>query len=132
MKPTCKIFSNSIFIDTIDSEQNLSSIKELISINILTKPHIVENIHVGKSCSPSEVDIYRAPFREFRDIFAWSYEEMLGIDSSIVEHEIKMYHDVKPVRQGLRPIHENKVVSIKVEVQKLFHASFIYIVLVND
>ena len=73
----------------------------MISINIWTKPNIVENIHVGKSCSPLELDSYRTLFCEFRDIFAWSYEEMLGIDSSIVEHEIKMYLDVKPVQQRL-------------------------------
>jgi hypothetical protein len=32
-------------------------------------------------------------------MFAWSYEEMLGIDPSIVEHEIKTYLNAKPVRQ---------------------------------
>ena len=89
--------SNSIFIDTVDSKRNLSNIEETISINISTKPKVVENSHVGNSFSPSELDIYRALFCKFRDIFAWSYEEMPGIDSSIVEHEIKMYRDVKPV-----------------------------------
>ena len=91
------LLSNSVFIDTIESGRNLSNIEETISINILTKPNIVENIHVGKSCSPSELDSYHTLFHEFRDIFAWSYEEMLGIDSSIVEHKIKMYPDVKPL-----------------------------------
>jgi len=89
--------SNSVFINTVDSERNLSNIKETISINISTKRRIVENIHVGKSCSPSELETYSALFREFRDIFAWSYEEIPGIDSSIVEHEIKMYPNVKPI-----------------------------------
>ena len=74
------------------------NIEETISIDISTNPGIVENIHVGKSCYPSELETYRAIFGEFRDIFAWSYEEMPGIDSSIVEHEIKMYLDVKPIR----------------------------------
>jgi len=63
----------------------------------LTKPNVVENIHVGKTCSPSKLEIYCALFREFRDVFAWSYEEMPGIDLSIIELEIKMYLDVKPV-----------------------------------
>ena len=45
--------SNSVFIDTIDSERNLSNIEETISIHISTKPNIIENIHVSKSCSPS-------------------------------------------------------------------------------
>ena len=84
-------------VNTVDSERNLSNIEETIAINISTKIDVVENILVGKSCSPSELEIYYALFREFRDVFAWSYDEMPGIDSSIVEHEIKMYPDVKLV-----------------------------------
>ena len=72
--------SNSIFIDIVDSKHNLSNIKETISINISTKPNVVENIHVGKYFSSSKLDNYHTFFHEFRDIFAWSYKEMLGID----------------------------------------------------
>ena len=60
----------------------------------MTKPGVVENIHVGVSCSPSELDSYRSLFREFRDVFAWSCEEIPDIDTSIVEHTINMYPDV--------------------------------------
>lgn len=84
-------------VNTVDSEKNLSNIEETIAINISIKQDVVENIHVGKSCSPSELKIYCALFCEFRDVFSWSYEEMPEIDSSIVEHEIKMYPDVKLV-----------------------------------
>ena len=53
---------------------------------------------------------------------------MPGIDTSIVEHTINMYPDVKPVRQRLHPIHPKKATAIKAEVEKLLHASFIYLV----
>lgn len=85
-------------VNMVDSERTLSNIEETITINISTKPNVVENIHVGKSCSSLELEVYYAIFCEFRDVFAWSYEEIPSIDSSIVEHEIKMYPDVKPVR----------------------------------
>jgi len=124
--------SNYVFIYILDSEQNLSNIEGTISINISTKPNVVENIHVGKSRSPLELDIYHALFREFRDIFSWSYEEMPVIDSSIVEHEIKMYLNVKPVRQCLHPIHPKKAAAIKIEVEKILHAGFIYPVPLTD
>lgn len=87
-------------VNTVDCEQNLSNIEETIAMNILTKIDVVENIHVGKSCSPLELEIYHTLFHEFRDVFAWSYDEMLGIGWSIVEHEIKMYPDVKPYDNG--------------------------------
>jgi len=45
---------------------------------------------------------------------------MPGIDSRIVEHEIKMYPDVKPVRQWLQPVHPKKAATIEAEVEKLW------------
>jgi hypothetical protein len=40
----------------------------------------VENFFVGADFSPEEIQTYMNIFKEFRDIFAWSYEEMPGID----------------------------------------------------
>ena len=51
---------------------------------------------------------------------------MLVIDTSIVEHAINMYLDVKPVHQWLRPVHPKKATAIKAEVEKISHAGFIY------
>ena len=59
---------------------------------------IIENIHIGASCSLEEIQMYKAIFQELCDIFAWSYEEMPGIDPSIFVHEIKTYLDAKPIR----------------------------------
>ena len=78
------------------------------------------------SCSPSELETYHSLFREFRDIFVWFYEEMSGIPTSIVEHTINMYPDVKPVRQRLRHVHPKKATTIKAEVEKNLCAGFIY------
>ena len=67
-----------------------------------------------------------ALFKEFRDVFSWSYEEMLGIDPSIVEHEIRAYPEVRPIRQKLRPVNRRKAAGVKAKVEKLLKASFIY------
>jgi len=57
-------------------------------------PSVRDNVLIGADCSPEEIEIYMALFKEVRDIFAWSYEEMPGIDPRIVEHEIKTYYNV--------------------------------------
>ena len=59
-------------------------------------------------------------------MFAWYYEEIPGIDPSIVQHEIKTYENAKPVRQKLRPVNPRKAAAIKAEVEKLLKAGFIY------
>ena len=77
-------------------------------------------------CSPDEIKEYTELFKEFRDIFAWSYEEILGIDPHIVKHEIKTYPDAKPVRQRLHVVNPRKAPSIKAEIEKLLKVGFIY------
>ena len=36
--------------------------------------------------------------RENIDVFAWSYEDMLGIDPSVITHHLNVYPSSKPVR----------------------------------
>ena len=66
-------------------------------------------------------------FKEFRDIFAWSYDEIPSIEPRInVEHEIKTYPNAKPVRQCLHAVNPRKAPAIKAEIEKLLKAGFIY------
>ena len=53
---------------------------------------------------------------------------MLGIDPSIVVHEIKTYPMAKPIKQKLRQVHPRKAATIKSEVKRLLKAGFIYLV----
>jgi hypothetical protein len=114
------------------SEGNLSNISPTIPLDISIKPGIVENVHIGASCSPDELVTYKSLFKEFHDVFAWSYEEMPGIDPDIVIHEIKTYPDAKPVQQLLRPVHPRKEAAIKLEVEKILKVGFIYPVALTD
>ena len=79
------------------AEGNMANIFATIPINISLNPNVMENIHIGANYSPEEIAIYMSLFKEFRDVFSWSYEEIPGIDPSIVEHEIRTYHDAKPI-----------------------------------
>ena len=56
--------------------------------------------------------------REYSDIFAWSYEDMPGLDTDIVQHFLPLKPECVPVKQKLRRTHPNMAVKIKEEVQK--------------
>ena len=98
----------------------------MIPINISCKPGMIENVYIGVECSHAEILEYTKLFKEFRDIFAWSYDEMPGIDPRIVEHEINTYPNAKAVQQHLRAVNPRKAPTIKAEIEKLLKASFIY------
>ena len=72
--------TNPLPREGIFSEGNMENISTMIPINISTNPNVVENVHIGANCSPEEIAIYTALFKEFHDVFSWSYEEIPGID----------------------------------------------------
>jgi hypothetical protein len=112
----------------IYAEGNMASISPTVPIDISRTPGKIENVNIGVDCSPEETPIYTNLFKEFRDVFVWSYEELPGIDPHIVEHEIRTYPDAKPVRQHLRVVNPRKAPAIKAEVEKLLNVGFIYLV----
>jgi len=69
----------------------MENISKTIPINISKTPGVVENVLIRAYCSLEEIKIYTTLFKEFCDVFSWSYEEMSGIDPKIVEYEIKTY-----------------------------------------
>jgi hypothetical protein len=91
----------------------MGNISTTIIIDISIKEGVVENINLGANCTPEEVVSYTALFKEFCNVFTWSYKEMPGIDPSIIVHEIKTYPSAKPVQQKLRPVHPKKIAAIK-------------------
>ena len=105
---------------------NMANLSPTIPINISHDPGKIENIYIGVSCSPDEIKEYTELFKEFRDVFAWSYKEMPSIDPRIVKHEIKTYPNAKPVQQHLCAVNPKKVPAIKAEIEKLLKAGFIY------
>jgi hypothetical protein len=56
------------------SEGNMGNISTTVTIDISIKEGVVENINLGANCTPDEVVSYTSLFKEFCDVFAWSYE----------------------------------------------------------
>jgi hypothetical protein len=89
---------NPLATHEVYAEGNMETIAKTILINISRTPGVMENFFVGADYSPKEIQIYKDLFKEFHDIFSWSYEEMTSIDPKIVKHEITTYLDAKPVQ----------------------------------
>ena len=104
----------------------MANLSPTIPTNISCDPRKIENVYIGVDCSPDEIKEYTELFKEFHDIFTWSYKEILGIDPRIVEQEIKTYTDAKLVRQHLRVVNPRKALAIKDEIEKLLKVGFIY------
>ena len=54
--------------------------------------------------------------RENIDVFAWSHEDMSGIDPNVITHRLNIYPSSKPVRQKKRVFAPERDNAIKEEV----------------
>ena len=59
------------------------------------------------------------------DMFAWSHEDIPGIDPSVITHRLNVNPSSKPVRQKKRVFAPERDNAIKEEVQKLTLVKFI-------
>lgn len=64
-------------------------------------------IHLGTADEPQEVSVGTTLtleertslidlLKEYKDVFAWSYDDMPGLSTDIVQHKIPLYPDAKP------------------------------------
>lgn len=66
--------------------------------------------------------------REFRDVFAWTYEEMQGLDLALVSHKLNVQIDYFIVKHGAKVFRFELKIQIKEEIKKLLKAKFICLI----
>jgi hypothetical protein len=71
--------------------------QEVEDCNIGTeeKPKMVK---LSKSLPPEQKLKYIGIFKEYSDIFAWSYKDLKAYDTNIIQHRIPIKEDQKPFR----------------------------------
>jgi len=60
-----------------------------------------------------------------KDIFAWTAKDQCGVSRSIIEHSLNVDPTVKPMKQKLRKMFEDRAVGAKAEVNRLLEARVI-------
>ena len=62
-------------------------------------------LKIGSPLSIDKRDSLIHLLRLYLDVFAWSYEDMFGLDSSIIQHHLPILPHVRPIKQKLRQLH---------------------------
>ncbi|RVW88953.1 Retrovirus-related Pol polyprotein from transposon 17.6 [Vitis vinifera] len=85
-------------------------------------------LKIGSPLSTDERDRLIHLLRSYLDVFAWSYEDMPGLDPSIVQHHLPTLPHARPVKQKLRRLHPRWSLQVKEEIQKQLSVGFISVV----
>ena len=72
--------------------------EELLLLNLGTKEE-PKNVKINAKLDHSVIREAEYLFKEYKDIFAWSYHDLLGIPESIYQHRIELETGAIPVHQ---------------------------------
>ena len=111
--------------DTKDRKVTPITGRKLINFGTPDQP---KEIRIGFSLSPAERSRLIDLLRSYLDVFSWSYEDMLGLDSSIVQHHLPILPHARPVMQKLRRLHPRWSLKVKEEIQKQLSVGFLSVV----
>ena len=64
-------------------------------VNLGTEQDL-KNINLGKNYTLTERATFMKLFKEFKDVFAWTYEDMKTYDKKIIQHVIPLKENAKP------------------------------------
>jgi len=68
-----------------------------------------------------------ALLKDYQDIFSWSYQDMPGLSSEIVQHRLPLNPECSLIKQKLRRMKPKTSLKIKEEVKKQFDAGFLVV-----
>jgi len=84
----------------------------------------IKEVKIGTSVKKEIREQLCALLKEFRDVFAWSYNDMPGLDTNIVQHKLPLKPECPSVLQKLGRMKPEMSLKIK-EVKKQFDAGFL-------
>ena len=92
------------FDDSYQSDSDHSFTDERVSppFDDLGTADRPRGMRIGTTLSADERDSFLRLLRSYLDVFAWSYEDMPGLDPSIVQHHLPLMPHARPVKQKLR------------------------------
>ena len=80
-------------------------------------------------CTFMERDAFIRLFKEYKDIFAWTYNDLKIFDTMIIEDVILLEQDLIPVQQKLRKMHPVVEPMVKKELNKFLATKIIFLVM---
>jgi hypothetical protein len=101
----------------LKEEVSMRKVQETRKINIGTESS-PKYVNLGIDCTPEEVAQYIVLFKDYFDIFAWSYDDLKAYDKSTFQRIIPLKEGTKPFKQKIRMMNHKLNPLVKMELEK--------------
>ena len=104
---------------TVEKDTQVIAKEKLEEVDLSSDPLKSRPISISSKLSGEENSELILLLKEFRDVFAWDYNKMPGLDLGLVVHTLNVDLEAKPVAQPTRVFHTKIEEQIVKEMQKL-------------
>ncbi|KAL3682256.1 hypothetical protein R1sor_000278 [Riccia sorocarpa] len=99
---------------------------EFIKLNISGSNSNPRYINVSANVLVDQLPTFQELFSEYRDIFAYTYKEILGVDPARCQHRIPLREESRPVLSKPYRLNPYMADLVRKELDKLLECDFIY------
>ena len=92
------------------------------NLNTMQEPRIT---YIGSLLSTNLKEYIISLLQEFKDCFAWNYDEMPKLDRDLMEHQLPIRPEFHPFQQPPKRMSKEVELRVKEEIEKLLKAKFI-------
>ena len=111
--------------DSNKEDRKVTPISGSIELIDFGAPDQPKGIRIDSSLSPNERSRLIDLLRTYLDVFVWSYEDMLDLDPTIVQHHLPILPHARQVKQKLRRLHPKWSLQFKEEIKKQLSVGFV-------
>ena len=104
-----------------DNKPQVHDPMDEVNLDTIEKPRIT---YIGSLLPPNLNETIIPILQEFKDCFSLNYDEMLGLNRSLVEHRLPIKPQLHPIQQPPRRMFKEVELNIKEEIEKLLEAKF--------
>ena len=121
-----KILLQQLQRETTGERTSYNALEQSNFVNLAPPNEEPKLVKVAQDLSPEEETKLIQTLKDYMDVFAWSYQDLKGVDPNICQHTIPIKLDAKLV--WLKPYTHNKnfAKKIKAKIDRLIEANFIY------
>ena len=90
---------------TTERDIQVMAEEELEEVDLGSDSQEARSISISASLTKTEKSELILLLKEFKDVFAWDYNKMLGLDPRLVAHTLNVDPEAKPMAQPARIFH---------------------------
>ncbi|KAG7594095.1 Ribonuclease H-like superfamily [Arabidopsis thaliana x Arabidopsis arenosa] len=98
---------------------------DLVEAVVINEEYPDQTVNIGSGLSETLRAELINFLKKYQKTFAWKIEEMTGIDTKVISHELNIDPTFKPVKQKRRKLGPDRAEAVNTEVQRLLDAGLI-------